>query len=117
MAMRGQTSRGKIIAVDDGPRNIHTLDTRADGLHMSENILREHMRRDRSAAYWFAASTWGIAGLVIGACLGAYMMYVASVSTLPVAQEAVARGMQLNDFRSRMEQQAEPASPNSPAQP
>jgi hypothetical protein len=55
--------------------------------------LRHHIRRERSGAYWFAAAKWGFLGLVVGVCLGAAMMYMASVSTIDLASEAVARGV------------------------
>jgi hypothetical protein len=116
--MRPQNARGgaRLAPVEDDPksRNVHTLETRAYDPLFEERLLKAQFARERSSAYWFAASTWGIAGLVAGACGGAYMMYVASVATLPVAQEAVARGMQLNHLNSEaMERNLlDPAAPS-----
>ncbi len=96
----GGGARSLVGADDQKLRNIHTLDVRAQDPHyLEEKLLRDQFRRERSSAYWFAASTWGIAGLVLGACAGAYMMYVASVATLPVAQDAISRGMAMQEIQ------------------
>jgi len=101
---RGGARLAPVVEDDAKARNVHTLETRAYDPMFEERLLRAQFARERSSAYWFAASTWGIAGLVAGACGGAYMMYVASVATLPVAQEAVARGMQLRDLQTQAAQ-------------
>jgi hypothetical protein len=59
---------------------------------MEENAVRAVLRRERASAYWFAAAKWGMSGLFIGIIVGAAMMYTATVASLPVAQDAVARG-------------------------
>ncbi|MET0181528.1 MAG: hypothetical protein ABW199_01435 [Caulobacterales bacterium] len=91
---------GRLTPVDDEKhRNVHTLETRAYDVNFEERLLRAQFKRERSSAYWFAASTWGIGGLVIGACLGAYMMYAATVSTLPTAVNAVTQGMAVQEIQ------------------
>ncbi len=104
--MRGQNARGStpLAPVDeDKSRNVHTLQTRAYDPHLEEKLLRAQFQRERSSAYWFAASTWGIAGLIIGACMGAYMMYVATVATLPTAVTAVTQGMAVQEIQRQGE--------------
>lgn len=107
-------ARSLVGAADEQKlRNIHTLDVRAPDPHyLEEKLLRDQFRRERSSAYWFAASTWGIAGLVIGACAGAYMMYVASVATLPVAQDAISRGMAMQEIQTQAERRPSLMSPD-----
>jgi hypothetical protein len=68
------------------PANESLGDDRAD------RAMRALLRRERASAYWFAASKWGMSGLVIGMLLGAGLMYFASIAALPIAQDAVARG-------------------------
>jgi hypothetical protein len=63
------------------------MDQRAD-----EHAVRVVIRRERASAYWFAAAKWGMSGLFIGMILGAAMMYTATFSALPIAQDAMARG-------------------------
>lgn len=75
------------------PANSRGYDVVANPDLASEaRAMRTLMRRERASAYWFAAAKWGMGGLVVGAFMGASMMYVASVAQLPVAQDAVARG-------------------------
>jgi CDP-diglyceride synthetase len=52
-----------------------------------------------------------VVGLIIGAIGGAYCMYVATMGTMPVAIDAVARGMAINDM-----EQSGPVAP-APAAP
>lgn len=73
---------------------------------LEERILRSQIARERAAAYWFAATKWGIAGLVAGICIGGYIMYVASVATLPLAQDALARGAAINAAQNQLEDAA-----------
>lgn len=120
--MRSQGARGaRLTPVDDDtrPRPVadHLEARRYDPL-FEEHMLKAQFRRERSSAYWFAASTWGICGLVIGACLGAYMMYVASVATLPMAQDALARGAAMQAARETVDGRAPLMSdrPVNPAQ-
>lgn len=103
--MRGQNARGStpLAPVDDDKRNVHTLQARAYDPQFEEQLLRLQFKRERSSAYWFAASTWGIAGLIIGACMGAYMMYVATVATLPTAVNAVTQGMAVQEIQRQGE--------------
>jgi hypothetical protein len=90
----------KLVAIDEEvvPR-VHRGTVRPYDGAQDERWLIHQLRRERSAAYWFAASKWGFMGLVIGMCLGAFMMYVATVSTLPIAQDAIARGQTIQDAR------------------
>lgn len=77
--------------------------------------LNRFLNRERSSAYWFAATKWGILGLVTGTILGGVGMYYASISTIDMAQEAISKGEMIANFRR---EQAAP-SPNQtpPAQP
>ncbi|MGE0829549.1 MAG: hypothetical protein AB7O04_09375, partial [Hyphomonadaceae bacterium] len=85
-------------------------------LLLEERILRSQMQRERASAYWFAATKWGIAGLVAGICIGGYVMYVASVATLPLAQDALARGAAIHDARAQLEQASGLTREELPAQ-
>ncbi len=117
--MRSQGARGaRLTPVDDEPRRTvpDHLEARRYDPHFEEQMLKAQFRRERSAAYWFAASTWGISGLVIGACLGAYMMYVASVATLPMAQDALARGAAMQAARETVDARA-PLMTDNPSNP
>jgi hypothetical protein len=110
--MRTQNARPVKLTPVDEERGRLVTDlsdhTRMDAIY-DQNLFRLQIRRERSSAYWFAATIWGICGLVIGACLGAYMMYVASVSTMPTALDAIAKGAAYNEIQHRTQENAAPA--------
>lgn len=115
--MRSQNARGgaRLATVDDDAsklRPVQELEARRYDPLFEERLLRAQFRRERSSAYWFAASTWGIAGLVIGACLGAYLMYVATVATLPTAVNAVTQGMAVQEIQRQSDGRQNLLDPN-----
>jgi hypothetical protein len=66
-----------------------------------ERDWRLLLRRERSSAYWFAATKWGMLGLILGMIIGGGGMYVASIATLPMAQEALFKGAAMRDAQDR----------------
>jgi hypothetical protein len=102
---------GKTIRLNpvDEDHQVHDHPARA-GLEalMDQKLFAQRIRSERASAYWFAASLWGVTGLVMGGILGAYMMFVAMDSSLPLASEAVSRGMAVEQARQRVEER-EPA--------
>ncbi len=40
---------------------------------MDQKLFHQRIKSERSSAYWFAASLWGVTGLVMGAILGVYI--------------------------------------------
>lgn len=105
--------RPKLAAVDtDGRRpDFVEQDRQAD---REERQWRDHIRRERSSAYWFAASKWGMAGLVAGMILGGIGMYFATIATLDVAGEAVTKGSIIERLRQEQERQEMPPIPSAP---
>lgn len=79
------------------------LDHRAD-----EHSVRVVIRRERASAYWFAAAKWGMTGLFIGMILGAAMMYTATISSLPIAMDAMARGSAIQAASDALTPKGEP---------
>ena len=67
---------GKTIRLNPVDEDDHVQDHPARaGLEaiMDQKLFAQRIKSERSAAYWFAASLWGMSGLVIGACFGAIM--------------------------------------------
>lgn len=93
---------GKTIRLNpvDEDHQVHDHPARA-GLEaiMDQKLFAQRIKSERSSAYWFAASLWGVSGLVLGSMLGGFMMYVAMGSSLPLASEAVTRGMAVEQAR------------------
>jgi hypothetical protein len=114
--MRSQGARAKIAAVDEPyPRSVAQAydmtpvqdPRRID--YYDERTIRSHVRRERSSAYWFAATKWGILGLIVGMVLGGGGMYVASIGTAAVNAESMSRAIALSDARRNL---GEKDSPN-----
>ncbi len=55
-----------------------------------------------------------VTGLIIGAIGGAYCMHVAARSTMPVAVDAVARGMAIDDLQRAGDARPSEAPPPEP---
>lgn len=100
--MRSQGSRGaRLTPVDDEPR-ARVMDNPVGGrveALFDQNLFRMHVNRERSSAFWMAASIWGVGGLVIGACLGAYMMFVAYTGMTPTVRDNLMSGMAIREAR------------------
>jgi hypothetical protein len=115
--MKTRSAQGaRLAAVDEDVSRRSTpevLDTRRYDPLAEERWLRDQFRRERSAAYWFAASKWGFLGLIVGLCIGAFLMYAASISTMPVITEALARGAALEAAQNAAQTGAPP--PVAPA--
>ena len=59
---------------------------------MDQKLFWARIKSERSSAYWFAASVWGVGGLVIGAMLGGYMMFQAYVGLSDPVRETLVQG-------------------------
>ncbi|MBL8549827.1 MAG: hypothetical protein JNJ73_07560 [Hyphomonadaceae bacterium] len=86
----------RIRAVDD-TRQLPTFE---------EKMLRDRIRRERAGAYWFAATKWGIVGIIFGILIGAGVMYAASIATVPMYQDAMARWEAINSAQKQLEEGA-----------
>lgn len=101
--------KGKITPVDE--EFMRRQVDQQQAIDMDRQMQR-FLSRERSSAYWFAATKWGILGLVAGIILGGVGMYYASISTINMAQDAISKGEMIANFRR---EQAQPTP--SPAQP
>lgn len=102
MVGNNNSRRAKIAAVDldYSPRPPQMVQEPGPLIH-DDRQWRHHLRRERSSAYWFAATKWGMLGLILGMLIGGTGMYVASVATLPMAQEALFKGAAMHDARDK----------------
>lgn len=102
--MRSKGSRTIKLNPVDEDHQIHDHPARANlEALMDQKLFAQRIRSERASAYWFAASMWGVTGLVLGGILGAYMMFVAMDSSLPLASEAVTRGMAVEQARQSVD--------------
>ncbi len=111
---------GKTIRLNpvDEDHQVHDHPARANlEAIMDQKLFAQRIKSERSSAYWFAASLWGVTGLVLGGILGAYMMFVAMDSSLPLASEAVSRGMAVEQARQRVDGRESPLRDPAEQQP
>jgi hypothetical protein len=72
--MRG-TGKGRTIKlnpVDEASVTDHPARANLEAL-MDQKLFHQRIRSERAGAYWFAASLWGVTGLILGAFLGVYI--------------------------------------------
>lgn len=50
------------------------------------------LRRERAAGWWMASTLIGLPLLITGLFAGAWLMYAVTISSLPIAVDAVGRG-------------------------
>jgi hypothetical protein len=51
------------------------------------NLFNQRIKSERSSAYWFAASLWGVSGLVMGAILGVYITLAVQTGSADIWRE------------------------------
>lgn len=54
---------------------------------MDQKLFSQRLRSERASAYWFAASLWGVTGLVMGAFLGVYITLVVQTGSADIWRE------------------------------
>ena len=112
MVGNGGRKGGKIMPVDEDFMRRQAEHQQAID---QDRQMQRFLSRERSSAYWFAATKWGILGLVIGIFLGGIGMYYASISTIGMAQEAISKGEIIANLRR--ESADKPVAPPPAADP
>ncbi len=64
---------------------------------MDQKLFHQRIRSERASAYWFAASLWGVTGLVLGALLGGFMMFQAYVGLTPPVRDTLVQGQAIRE--------------------
>lgn len=108
----------KLNPVDDD-HQIHDHPARA-GLEaiMDQKLFHQRIKSERSSAYWFAASLWGVTGLILGVILGVYMTMVVQTGSADIWRNNFIAGAASDAARESVDRR-EPLLPsdNAPAQP
>jgi hypothetical protein len=85
MQRKGKTI--KLNPVDDD-HQVHDHPARANlEALMDQKLFSQRIRSERASAYWFAASLWGVTGLVMGAFLGVYITLVVQTGSADIWRE------------------------------
>jgi hypothetical protein len=108
----------KVTPVDEDTHQVqdHPDRGRIEAL-MDQNLFRMHIRRERSSAYWFAATLWGVSGLVLGALLGGFMMFQAYVGLTDPVRETLVQGQAIQAAQDSVNSRDPIVSRDAPGQP
>lgn len=107
----------KLNPVDDD-HQIHDHPARA-GMEaiMDQKLFHQRIKSERASAYWFAASLWGVTGLILGAFLGVYITLAVQSGSADIWRDNFIAGAASDAARESVDSR-EPLLPSSPpAQP
>jgi hypothetical protein len=95
--MRSRGARTiQVTPVDEAPSRPQQVTDHPDRNRMEaimdQKLFWQRIKSERSSAYWFAASLWGVGGLVVGAMLGGYMMFQAYVGLSDPVRDTLVQG-------------------------
>jgi hypothetical protein len=105
MQRKGKTVRLNPVGDDDHQVTDHPARAGLEAL-MDQKLFHQRIRSERSSAYWFAASLWGITGFVLGALLGGYMMFQAYVGLSDPVRETLVQGQAIEAARDSVNSRA-----------
>jgi hypothetical protein len=67
---------------------------------MDKKLFDQRIKSERSAAYWFAASLWGVTGLAMGAFLGVFLTMAVQTGSVPFIRDNIIAGAAIEDARN-----------------
>lgn len=84
----------------DEDHQVHDHPARA-GLEalMDQKLFLQRIRSERSSAYWFAASLWGVSGLVLGGILGVWLTIMVQTGSMPLIRDNMMAGAAMDAAR------------------
>ena len=66
---------------------------------MDQKLFAQRIKSERAAAYWFAASLWGVTGLAFGAILGVYVTLAVQNGSADIWRDNFIAGQAAQDAR------------------
>jgi hypothetical protein len=85
--MRGKSGRTiKLTPVEDAQVTDHPARAGLEAL-MDQKLFHQRIKSERASAYWFAASLWGVTGLIMGAFLGVYITLAVQTGSADIWRE------------------------------
>jgi hypothetical protein len=70
---------------------------------MDQKLFHQRIKSERASAYWFAASLWGVTGLVLGAFLGVYITMVVQSGSADIWRDNFIAGAASDAARETVE--------------
>ena len=114
MRKSGKTIR--LNPVDDD----HVMDHPARaGLEaiMDQKLFAQRIKSERSAAYWFAASLWGVTGLALGAIMGVFLTIMVQTGSVPLIRDNIIAGAAMDNARESVNNRDPILPSREPQQP
>jgi hypothetical protein len=81
---------------------------------MDQKLFAQRIKSERASAYWFAASLWGVTGLVLGAILGGFMTFMVYTGAAPTVRDNLMAGAAMDAARDSVN--SRPGLLNDPQQ-
>jgi hypothetical protein len=66
---------------------------------MDQKLFAQRIKSERAAAYWFAASLWGVTGLALGATLGVLLTILVQTGSVPLIRDNMIAGAAMDEAR------------------
>ena len=86
--MRSKGGKTIRLAHADDDHQVHDHPARANlEAIMDQKLFAQRIKSERASAYWFAASLWGVTGLIMGAFLGVYITLAVQTGSADIWRE------------------------------
>lgn len=66
---------------------------------MDQKLFLQRIKSERASAYWFAASLWGVTGLILGAFIGVYITLAVQTGSMPLIRDNMIAGAAMDEAR------------------
>ncbi|MBL8547273.1 MAG: hypothetical protein JNL81_12480 [Hyphomonadaceae bacterium] len=96
MRKSGKTIR--LNPVDDDHVTDHPARAGLEAI-MDQKLFAQRIKSERSAAYWFAASLWGVTGLALGAFMGVFLTILVQTGSVPLIRDNIIAGAAMDQAR------------------
>ena len=96
MRKSGKTIR--LNPVDDDHVTDHPARAGLEAI-MDQKLFAQRIKSERSAAYWFAASLWGVTGLALGAFMGVFLTIMVQTGSVPLIRDNMIAGAAMDQAR------------------
>src|SRR5262245_39470978 len=111
---------GKTIRLNpvDEDHQVHDHPARA-GLEaiMDQKLFAQRIKSERASAYWFAASLWGVTGLILGGILGVFLTIAVWTGSVPLIRDNIIAGAAVDEARDSVNSRPGLLNPDRPQDP
>ncbi|MGH6952501.1 MAG: hypothetical protein ACREH4_16675 [Vitreimonas sp.] len=103
--MRSKGGKTIRLAPADDDHQVHDHPARANlEALMDQKLFAQRIKSERASAYWFAASLWGVTGLVMGGMLGVFLTILVQTGSVPMIRDNMIAGAAMDEARDTVNQ-------------